>query len=128
MKKEFHLVVSFDATSQSLMDTLQSVIVMHARDIFAAGLIAHAAVNDGSTKPDIHLYSDDFLMGKEDIDTTNAPPTNAPLADEPTEMRPDPTNPRIDDESAMGQVVKEVHDAGGPKSVGSPSFGDEEES
>lgn len=116
MKKEFHLVVSFDTTSQSLMDTLQSIVVTHARQIFAAALIAHAAVNDGSTKPDIHLYSDDFLMGKEDIDTCSEPGEG------------EQANEQVNDESAMGQVVKEVHDAGGPKSVGSPSFGDEDES
>lgn len=66
MKKELHLVLGFDSTDE-LQKTIQEIVVKQARLIYANALIAHAAVNDGSTKPEIHLYSDDFLSGKEDI-------------------------------------------------------------
>lgn len=67
MKKEFHLVLSFDTTNQDLMNTYQTIVIESARKVYASALLAHGAINEGATKPDIHLYSDDFLMGKEDL-------------------------------------------------------------
>lgn len=112
MKKEFHAVLSFDCTSETLMNTLQTIVVENLRKMYAAALLAHGAVNDGSTKPDIHLYSDDFLMGKEDINV--------------------PTQPMASPEKASEAMQKEVAEHGGPKraepaNAGSASFGDEEE-
>lgn len=110
MKKEFHAVLSFDCNNEALMQTLQSIVVEHLRKMFASALLAHGAINDGSVKPEIHLYSDDFLMGKEDI--------GVPPASSPSELSP---------ERAKEQIEREVAEHGGPKSVGGPSFGDEEE-
>jgi hypothetical protein len=74
MKKEFHLVLSFDTTDDDLMGAYQEIVVAKAREMFGAALLAHGALREGTPPPDIHLYSDDFLMGKEDIDLPKVVP------------------------------------------------------
>lgn len=67
MKKEFHAVLSFDTMNDAMMATYQQIVEDSCRQLYAAALLAHGALNDGATKPEIHLYSDDFLMGKEEL-------------------------------------------------------------
>lgn len=67
MKKEFHLIVRFDSASEEMQKSYHDVVVKYALDLHAAAIVAHAAVNDGSTAPEIYAYSDDFLAGKSDM-------------------------------------------------------------
>lgn len=43
-----------------------------AQEIWGSVHLAHGAMDPSSPKPDMHLYSDDFLMGKDDIAVTSA--------------------------------------------------------
>jgi len=68
MKKEYHLVVGFDTSNEELQKTILEVVRNSARDVWGAAHLAHGAMDPGSPKPDLHLYSDDFVAGKEDLD------------------------------------------------------------
>lgn len=68
MKKELHLVIGFDSPNTELTETITEIVVIKAREIWGAAHIAHNAAVPDAPPPDLHLYSDDFLMGKEDID------------------------------------------------------------
>lgn len=72
MKKEYHLVVSYDTTNEELQKEILAVVRKKAQEVHGAVLMAHAAMDPHAPAPDLHLYSDDFLMGKDDIAVTNA--------------------------------------------------------
>ena len=71
MKKEFHLVLSYDSSNEAFRDIIQQVVVEKSREIFGATQLMQAAMDPSSPKPEIHIYSDDFIMGKEDIEVKN---------------------------------------------------------
>ncbi len=72
MKKEFHLVLAFDSGNEALMKTYEEIVILKGREIFASAVLAHGAIRDASTKPEIHLYCDDFIMGREEVEVKAA--------------------------------------------------------
>ncbi len=67
MKKEYHLVIGFDTANEGLQQQVLELVRQSARDVWGAVHLAHAAMDPTSPKPDLHLYSDDFVAGKEDL-------------------------------------------------------------
>ncbi len=125
MKKEFHLVLGFDTLNDNLMKTYQEIVINQARLLYASALLAHGAQRDGSTAPDIHLYSDDFLAGKEDLDMPAVAPEQSPVA------LPAPTPERSEGESKKTPAVVAPDltksGAAGNPAVPAGRWGDEEE-
>lgn len=72
MRKDFHLVLSFDSPNEKLVNELLELMKSHAREIDTTARFVHGSVNDGSPKPEVKLFSDDFLMGKDDLDIKDA--------------------------------------------------------
>ncbi len=68
LRKDYHLVLSFDTPNEELQKTLLEVVKEAGRNIEGAAKLAHGAVADGGGKPTVTLYSDDFLMGKEEFE------------------------------------------------------------
>jgi hypothetical protein len=73
MKKEYHLVVSFDTTKENVQNMFLDIMKQHGREIVAAVNMAHNAIEPTAPKPHVRLWSDDFLAGEEDQDLKPAP-------------------------------------------------------
>lgn len=62
--------MSYDTGNEELQKQVLEVVRGKAQQIWTAVHMAHAAMDPQSPKPDMHLYSDDFIMGKDDIAVT----------------------------------------------------------
>jgi hypothetical protein len=67
LRKDFHIVLSFDTPNTELHETFKELAKSAGRDLHTAANLAYGSVNDGGGKPSLTLYSDDFLMGKEEF-------------------------------------------------------------
>jgi len=79
VKKEYHLVISYDTANEELQKVILETVRKKAQEVWGAVHLAHNAMDPQSPKPDMHLYSDDFIMGKDDIEVKN--PAQAVAAD-----------------------------------------------
>lgn len=66
--KDLHLVLRFDSSNPATFESIKELMKQTCREVYAAALLIHGAQADGSPKPDLTLYSDDFFEGKSDLD------------------------------------------------------------
>ena len=127
MKKEFHLVLAFDSGNEALMKTYEEIVILKGREIFASAVLAHGAIRDASTKPEIHLYCDDFIMGREEVEVK----ANEIAQGEPPRLVTNPTKEQLaaavpaQEVAGDTELSKSVGGAG-TNPVSGSAYGDEE--
>lgn len=83
--KTFHLEIRVTTNDDFTIDTVKEVMKRSARELFA---ITSVAKGEGGPAPVIHLYAEDWIVGKEDID-----------------VQPGVTGPSSQEDEAIGNVV-----------------------
>ena len=65
--KDFNVVLRFDTANPELFKSLREITKTAARDLITAARLVHSAQNDGTPAPEIFMYDDDYVMGKQDV-------------------------------------------------------------
>lgn len=66
--KDFNIVLRVDATNEKVLDTFLEVVKEKARELDVVAKFTHGSLNDGSPKPQVKVYTDDYFSGADDVD------------------------------------------------------------
>jgi hypothetical protein len=83
-QRTFTMQVRYNTDNPEHFSTIKEIMKRSCQEVFATLMIV---AGSNVTKPDIKLFSDDFVMGREELDT-KMKETEQPVAVDPNENKP----------------------------------------